>query len=293
MEHILKKRKQPMNENAHLALARHLSSLFARFPQVEAIGVSGSLTSGAELDAATDIDLYVFTTALVPLEQRAALIEEAGGAAVANMNLDYWGLGDEWFHKPSGIEVDMLYWDIGWVEETLARVLTQHKSSMGYTTCYWHTLHNMLVLFDRGGWLARQKAWCAGPYPEALRRAIIQHNHAVLREIIPAYLHQVEKAAQRGDLVSVNHRIAAFLASYFDIIFAANGALHPGEKRLLSQAQRLCPSLPQEMAEQIEGLLWCAGQPGLAVAEQARRLLDQLDVWLSGKEKWWAMQGKG
>jgi hypothetical protein len=282
-----------MSENTHMVLARQLSDLFACYPQVEAVGVSGSLTSGAELDAATDIDLYVFTNALVPLEQRVQLIGLAGGAAVANMNLEYWDLGDEWFHRPSGIEVDTMFWDTGWVEETLARVLVQHRPSMGYTTCYWQTLRHMSVLFDRSGWLARVKSACAVDYPEGLRRAIIQYNHPLLRGIIPAYLHQVEKAARRSDLVSVNHRVAALLASYFDIIFAANGVLHPGEKRLLVQAERLCSSLPQGMSEQIEAMLKVAGLPGMAVVEQANYLLDQLDGWLAAKEGWLMMEGKG
>lgn len=275
-----------MDENSHLGLAWQLAGLYARIPQVDAVGLSGSLASGAAIDPASDIDLYVFTTTVVPLEQRIALVEEAGGATRANMNLDYWDLGDEWFHKPSGIEVDVIYWDKGWIEEMLVRVLRQHQASVGYSTAHWHTIHSMRALFDRTGWLNGLKTWSDEPYPETLRRAIIRRNHGLLRELIPAFFHQLEKAVLRCDLVSVNHRTAALLASYFDILFAANGVLHPGEKRLVEQAERLCPSLPQEMRSQVEAVLQSAGMPGEAVVENSRILLDQLDRWLEKKEDW-------
>ncbi len=96
----------------------------------------------------------------------------------------------------------------------------------------------------------------------------------------------MEKAARRGDLVSVNHRVAALLASYFDVVFAANGVLHPGEKRLLEQAGRLCASLPQKMAAQVTAVLQTAGLPGNAVVEKITLLLDALDRWLENKEGW-------
>ena len=56
------------------------------------------------------------------------------------------------------------------------------------------------------------------------------------------------------DRVSLNHRIAALLASYFDVIFALNRVLHPGEKRLIEWAQAHCAHLPIDMADQITAL---------------------------------------
>ena len=54
----------------------------------------------------------------------------------------------------------------------------------------------------------------------------------------------IKKAILRNDVNSVNHREAAFIASYFDIIFALNEQLHPGEKRLIQFAKNNCKILP-------------------------------------------------
>lgn len=268
-----------MNLN-HEGMANQLAELFKAFPQVEAVALGGSRTSGVAVDPASDIDLYVFTTALIPLEARVALVEQAGGASRADMNLNYWDLGDEWFHKPTGIEVDMMYWDTRWMEETLDRVLVKHQPSIGYSTAHWRTVRDARVLFDRQGWFARLQARARGPYPEPLRRAIIKTNYSLMRAVIPAYQHQIEKAVQRGDLNSVNHRVAALLASYFDIIFAVNRALHPGEKRLLEFAARLCPSLPEDMAGQVTAVLRSAGAADEMIIRDVSVLLDMLDEWL-------------
>ena len=55
---------------------------------------------------------------------------------------------------------------------------------------------------------------------------------------------QIQKAENRGDLVSVNHRVTEFLASYFDIIFALNEMPHPGEKRMQAISSKECRILP-------------------------------------------------
>src|SRR5258705_11487213 len=108
------------------------------------------------------------------------------------------------------------------MQDQLDRVLVRHQASMGYTTCFWHTIRMSQVLFDRSHWFARLQQQAAQPYPEPLVKAIIAANYPVLRQIAPSYVHQIEKAASRGDLVSLNHRTAALLASYFDILFAIN-----------------------------------------------------------------------
>lgn len=62
--------------------------------------------------------------------------------------------------------------------------------------------------------------------------------------VLPSFDLQIKKAENRGDLVSVNHRVTEFLASYFDIIFALNEMTHPGEKRMQSICSKECKILP-------------------------------------------------
>lgn len=66
---------------------------------------------------------------------------------------------------------------------------------------------------------------------------------------------QIEKAILRKDYVSLNHRLAAFIASYFDIIFAINDMLHPREKRLIKYIKNNCKILPKNFEENLSMLL--------------------------------------
>ena len=65
---------------------------------------------------------------------------------------------------------------------------------------------------------------------------------------------QIKKAENRGDLVSVNHRVTEFLASYFDIIFALNEMTHPGEKRMQSICSSECKILPHNFDANLQKL---------------------------------------
>lgn len=266
--------------NLHLELAKILSDQFSHLPQVIAVALSGSV-SGARHDPDSDIDLYVITTSPVPLETRQAIVANRG-ASRADLGLDFWDPGDEWFDAPTGIEVDIMYWDQIWIEDRIDQVLTHYQASMGYSTCTWHTIQNAVSLFDRNGWLGALQEKSRQPYPQPLQQAIIRKNYPVLRDIIPAYLHQIEKAVQRQDLVSINHRVAAMLASYFDILYAVNRAPHPGEKQLLAITPNRCPVLPEGMILQVETVLSLAASANPALITAINDLIDRLDEILAG-----------
>jgi hypothetical protein len=77
--------------------------------------------------------------------------------------------------------------------------------------------------------------------------------------------------------VSVNHRVAALLASYFDVIFALNRLPNPGEKRLVEQAGKRCAVIPDGMAPQVKRVLCAtAGCDGDLIVEISE-MLDDLD----------------
>ena len=268
-------------QSHHERLARELARRFQEFPAVTAVALGGSqaATTG---DALSDIDLYVYTSAVVPLQAREALVAEMK-ASRADLNLQFWDLGDAWYHAETGIEVDVIYWDPAWVMGQLDRVWRQHQASLGYSTCLWYTVRYARPLFDRQGWFRDLQRQSQQPYPEALRQAIVAKNHAVLRRVIPSYLHQIEKATQRGDGVSLNHRVAALLASYFDVLFALNRVLHPGEKRLLSWAQGHCERMPVEMANQIKEILGAVCTADAGLVQRVHLFLDDLDELLEAE----------
>lgn len=115
-------------------------------------------------------------------------------------------------------------------------------------------------------------------YPARLRRRIVALNRSVLDPDDPFfYVNQVASAVDRSDLVAVNHRVAAWLASYFDVLFAVNRALHPGEKRLVAFAQRECNMLPADFATDVDDLLRLTCAPNIQIVDRMKVMVQRLD----------------
>jgi len=271
----------PEVSSAHEELACSLARRFSTISTVEAIALGGSQARGAT-DPKSDIDLYVYATAAIPLSAREALVQSRR-ASRADLDLQFWDPGDQWFDAETGIEVDVMYWEPAWIEDQLDRLWHQHQASLGYSTCFWHTVRYSHALYDRSGWFRALQEKSQQPYPEALRAAVIAKNHAVLRRVIPSYANQIEKAVRRADSLSVNHRVSALLASYFDVLFALNRVLHPGEKRLVKQALALCPRLPADMAQGVEAVLRATCSADETLLAHVNALLNGLDDLLQAE----------
>ena len=262
-----------MKNSQAISLAQRIADRFAELSQVEAVTLAGSLTTGMA-QPGSDIDLYVYQHGEIPPVARAAIV---GDAEALELDNRFWEPGDEWVDAETGIHVDVMYRSLGWIDEQLDRTLRRHEAWVGYTTCFWHNVLTSQILFDRNGWFRERQQWADQPYPEPLRQAIVAKNHPILRRNLSSYRYQIKRAAGRGDFVSLNHRVAALLASYFDILFALNRLPHPGEKRLLAIACEQCEALPDGMETQVLALLRTAVEPGGRVVEQVDTLVDGLD----------------
>lgn len=232
-------------------LIQQMTKDFSKLPEVSAFVLAGSSAAGNN-DTFSDYDCYVYSDTEVPVAARQKIAEQY--ADVMEINNQYWETGDEWRDKKSGMIVDIMYRRKDWIEAELRRVLEDHQASLGYSTCLWFNVRQSQILYDPSGWYKTLQSSANTPYPSQLQTAIIQKNFPVLRNTIASYTTQLKKALTRRDYVSINHRVAAFLASYFDILFALNALPHPGEKRLLEIVQKTCRVYPPGMLDNIKTL---------------------------------------
>lgn len=263
------------SEREAATLLREVAAEFAALPEVMAVVLAGSTGSNVS-DRRSDLDLYVYSTHEPSRQWRAELGHRYGNRAVIGSR--FWEPGDEWIASQTGIVVDIMYRSPQWIEEQLDRVLVRHEASVGYSTCFLYNVLHSTPIRDRNGWFASLWNTANLPYPEELRRAVIAKNHPILRRTHSSYLHQTTSAVGRGDAISVNHRVAAILASYFDILFAMNRSPHPGEKRLVAHVLASCPQYPPGMQKQIDELLCAVAPTGHSkLISRVNDLLDGLD----------------
>ena len=250
-----------------------LAAEYADLPQVEVVALGGS-RAGPFAEGSADYDLYVYSRMPVPVEERERIAR--GRTEHPETDNRFWEAGDEWVER-TGERVDVMFRDVPWIEEQVERVLGRCEASIGYTTAFCFNVKNSRVLFDRGGWFARLQQSTRREYPELLRRNIVAKNWPILRGTQSSYVYQIERALERGDAVSVNHRVAALLSSFFDILFAVNRELHPGEKRLIPWAEKVCPVRPARMSVLVPEIARFSGNRDGALLTDLHALLDGLE----------------
>ena len=174
------------------------------------------------------------------------------------------------------IDIDIIYRNINDFENNIENVVEKHRAGNGYTTCFWHNLKNSKVLYDPHKEFYKIQERFEVPFPKELKENIISKNLRLLTGNLPSYDKQILKAFNRGDFISVNHRMAAFIESYFDIIFAVNELTHPGEKRMISYAKEHAKILPKDFEENMNVLLNSMGSTLENVENNLKNIIDNL-----------------
>lgn len=218
--------------------------------QVEAIALGGS-RSGENYDDKSDYDLYVYCKSAISEDIRENLLKKyCSDMEIGN---HYWEYEDN-CKLNNGIDIDIIYRELNKFCKSISEVVEFYQAHNGYTTCMWHNLLNCKIIYDKNNRLASVKKRFSVSYPEELKNNIISRNYNLLCNSMPSYLNQIQKAYERNDRVSIIHRTAAFLESYFDIIFAVNKLTHPGEKRLIKLCIQKCNILPNNFESNLNDL---------------------------------------
>lgn len=253
-------------------MVQKLFDELAALPQIEAIALGGS-RAGEEYDEKSDYDVYLYCTSPVSEDVRRGILEKY--CSYMEIGNHFWEYEDNCVLN-SGIDIDILYRELDGFAEGVAAVAERFQAAGGYTTCMWHNLRTCRILYDRDGRLQTVKDRFSIPYPQQLKENIISKNMQLLSDAMPAYRLQIAKAVERRDLVSIGHRTAAFMESYFDIIWAMNELTHPGEKRLVSLCKKQCSVLPADFEENIERLYADLFTNPDAVDEDISRIIREL-----------------
>lgn len=224
---------------------------YKKLEYVSAIVLGGSSTVNND-DNKSDFDIYIYCTKEPPVSKRRDIAYKYSDAP--EIDNHYFETGDVYRLRATGKPIDIMYRSLESIERNIEWVWENHNACLGYTTCFIDNVNKSKILYDKNGWFVQLQKRTRTPYPQKLADNIIKKNFSYLKDVMFSYYDQLESAIIRHDFVSINHRTAAFLASYFDIIFAKNKILHPGEKKLVEFALENCSTLPENFENDVKSL---------------------------------------
>lgn len=220
---------------------------------IDAIVLSGSKTSLIN-DGMSDYDVYIYSKERINIETRKNFAEKY--SSYYELRNDYFEYGDEFIIND--ICFDFMYRDLSFVENEINYIWKNCNSKIGYTTAFLYNIKNSKIIYDKDFKFKSLQEELNKEYPNKLKENIINKNLAVMKDKkCTSFFEQLEKAIKRKDIISVNHRITAILSSYFDILFALNKELHPGEKKLIKYVYKLCKLIPENFEKDIKNIVAC------------------------------------
>ena len=234
-------------------LLKEFSDEAIKTNDIDAIVLSGSKTSLIN-DEMSDYDIYIYSKERVNIETRKNFAEKY--ASYCEIGNDYFEYGDEFIIND--ICFDFMYRDLHFAQNEINYIWRKCNSKIGYTTAFLYNIKNSKIIYDKDSKFQNLQNELNNKYPDKLKENIINKNLAVMKDKkCASFFEQLEKAIKRKDIISVNHRIAAILSSYFDILFALNKELHPGEKKLIKYVYKLCKLIPENFEKDIKNIVAC------------------------------------
>jgi hypothetical protein len=218
---------------------------------IQALVLGGSRTT-ERIDEKSDYDFYVYSETGIDQNIRRKILSNY--CKYFEIGNNYWELEDNG-QLNCGIDFDIIYRNPQQFVKTVADVVENYNACNGFTTCLWYNVLNSKIIFDKNDVFKKIKERFSIPYPKKLKENIIKRNMALLSDSVVSYDKQIKKSIYRKDLINLNNRISAFLASYFDVIFAINELPNPGEKRIMEMCLSKCKLLPDEFEKNINSLI--------------------------------------
>lgn len=254
---------------------------YSRLSEVQGILLAGSRVTNTS-DSESDYDLYIYLNKDISIGERKAITTDLFDDI--EVNNQFWETEDDGYLREGHIPVDIVYRDLDFLIGNLRSKLEFFQADVGYTTCIWANFISSEILFERNGIMSSLQSRYKIPYPRELKMNIIRKNYPLLKQQLPAYYYQIEKALKRRDIISINHRVAGFFASLFDILFALNDIPHPGEKKLLRIIKEQCRKVPEHWEETVIDILSKSGSCDPTILTAMDTLIQKLDHLLA-KEK--------
>ncbi len=222
-----------------------------KISEVEAVLLSGSLTFTSS-DKFSDIDLYIYLNKELSPKTREVFVSRY--SSYMEIDNNFWETEDCFIEKESGVKVELIYRNLDWIKEQLERTVIRCEAWVGYSTTFYHNFMTSTILFDRNSILTKLQDSYNIPYSDKLKNNVINKNFPLLKDCMSSYYNQIKIAIYRDDIVSINHRIAGFLASYFDVLFAINKISNPGEKKMTKIVNSSCKIIPKDFDKNINDL---------------------------------------
>ena len=243
---------------------------FCSIEGIQALILGGS-RAAERTDEKSDYDFYVYSENGIDRNNRRKILSKY--CQYFEIGNEYWELEDNG-QLNCGIDFDLVYRNLQQFVKTVADVVEKYNANNGFTTCLWYNVLNSKIIYDKNDVYKKIKERFTVPYPEKLKENIIKRNMVLLSDSVVSYDKQIKKSIYRKDMINLNNRISAFLASYFDVIFAINELPNPGEKRIMQICLNECSILPDGFEGNVNNLIQNNAESG--ILETINNIIDEL-----------------